>query len=150
MGTIYTYNYLYPSLGRGWVDYIKEPYAKRLEGIGEFYAPIHDSLITNKTQELFQPTFVEGILNQTETPFLDVLGDNNVYDWKPENPIALYHSKNDSLVDILNSESMVKSIENHGGKISLQLIEAEDHRAAAIPFYLDVLYDIMMKQEGLP
>lgn len=140
---LYTYNTLYASLQRPWKEYVNDPYASSLEAVNDFNAPLHDSLYTKVPEELFTSKFIQGINNDTDTAFLSVLEDNNVYDWKPKNPIALFHSKNDSLVDIINSETMLKAIENQGGKISLTLIDAENHRAAAIPFYLAVLHHIM-------
>ncbi len=142
---LYSYNYLYKDLNRPWSAYVNEPYASKLSAVEEFYAPIADSLIIGKVDELFHSEFISGVINETDTAFLKALEDNSVYDWKPTNPIALFHSKSDSLVDISNSESMMKAIENKGGDISLHLLDAENHGAAAIPFYLAVLNDIMEK-----
>ncbi|MGB1020812.1 MAG: lipase family protein [Flavobacteriaceae bacterium] len=113
---LYSYNYLYEGLNRSWSEYINEPYASKLKDIGQFNAPVADSLISKNVAELFHPKFISGIINETDTVFLEALEDNNVYDWKPENPIGLFHSKNDVLVDIINSRSMLEAIENRGGR----------------------------------
>lgn len=143
---INSYNNLYETLNRPWNYYLNEPYAGRLASIQHLNSPIDKKLVTDDVNALFSATFIEGILNKTDTAFLKALDENNVDNWKPNNPIALYLSKNDRPFEVIHSNRMFNSIKSHGGNITMEDVQIENEEAMALPFYLAVLHDILEKQ----
>ena len=74
------------------------------------------------------------------------MDDNNVDNWRPNNPIALYLSKKDRQFEVIHSNRMFNSIKSHGGNITMEDVQIENEKAMALPFYLAVLHDILEKQ----
>lgn len=76
------YNSIYPSLNRSWDTYLQEPYVTRLAALGEIRAAVPDSILDLNPQRLFQPSFVEGVLNDSDQALISILDDNSVLDWR--------------------------------------------------------------------
>ncbi len=135
-----SYNRIYPSLRRSLQDYVNEPWASELEAGGVF-APVE-----RNPRVLFREGFVQGVLEGTDTAFLEALSDNDVYDWKPEMPLRLYHGTADRLVPFLNSDSALEAMSARGAP-DVVLIETPegthdtsfmDYIAGTFMFFLQV------------
>ena len=133
------YNTMFDNLKRPWTYYLNEPYASNLNSLDFINAPIDPNLISSNPKILFKETFIENILNNTDTEFLNVLNENDVYDWKPIAPITLFQSIDDKYVYPLNALTAFESIKKNGGEINYITVEGFDHQQATIPFYLKVL-----------
>lgn len=132
------YNTLYKNLNRPWTNYLNEPYATNLENIQNINASIDSSLIHGNPQILFTDAFIRGVIEGTDTVFLKVLQDNDVYDWKPKAPITLFHGTKDDFVYPINSELAEVTLKNNGGNVVYERLKGLGHTEAAIPFYLTV------------
>lgn len=102
------YNRIYPQLQRPYSHYFNEPYASQIEQNGVF------TPIELNPSLLFKSSFIESVLDGTDTQMLSALGDNDCYDWKPEFPIRLYHGDADRLVPYLNSQTAYEAMVAQG------------------------------------
>lgn len=123
-----TYNKVY-GLNRPYSYIFNEPYASMIENEGVF-APVNKN-----PQELFTNEFKEGILQETDTEFLNALADNNNYDWKPKAPLRLYHGTADDYVPDFNSLTAYEAMTTRGAQVEFISLPGEDH-AAAFPSYM--------------
>jgi pimeloyl-ACP methyl ester carboxylesterase len=113
-----TYDRVY-GLNRGAGFYFNEPYATIIEAEG-----VRDNKQLNP-QELFSETFREGILSGADNIFIEVLADNDNYDWKPRSPLQLYHGTNDDYVFYFNSENAYDAMTGRGANL-VELITVQD------------------------
>jgi pimeloyl-ACP methyl ester carboxylesterase len=61
--------------------------------------------LTSNTKKLFKPAFLAALRGETGShPIVNKIAENNIFDWKPESPTLLFHSKYDEVVPYLNSE----------------------------------------------
>src|SRR5690554_1076560 len=75
--------------------------------------------LSHNPSEPFPPEFMQGIITETNTPFIQALADNNVYDWGPKTPIMLFHAPGDDIVPALNSVIAEQAIKARGGSATL-------------------------------
>jgi len=136
------YNSIYPSLNRSWDTYLQEPYAARLTAVGEIQAAVPDSIIDLNPKNLFQPSFLEGVLNDSDQALISILDDNSVLDWKPVAPITFYHGTEDDFVFPLNTENALESLTQNGAIVNYIPLEGKGHSSAAFPFFLSVLKEL--------
>jgi len=134
------YNSLYPNLNRPWSAYLNEPYATQITNYGEINTTLPNSIFdTTNPKNLFLSSFLSGIVEETDTPFLDALIDNDVHDWTPKAPIHLFHGTKDELILPFISESTAETLNANGGTVIYTPIEDKDHRGAIIPFFVNSL-----------
>ena len=136
------YNSIYPSLNRSWDTYLQEPYATRLAALGEIRAAVPDSILDLNPQKLFQPSFVEGVLNDSDQALINILDANSVLDWSPVAPITFYHGTEDDFVFPLNTENALESLTQNGAEVTYIPLEGRGHGTAALPFFLSVLKEL--------
>jgi hypothetical protein len=96
------------------------------------------------THELFNEEFLAQYRGDGEIEFKKALEENNLYDWKPDMKIRLYHCKNDPIVPYFNSQKAYESFLNNGSN-SVKLVTLEDsdienptgsiHSDCALPSY---------------
>lgn len=125
-----TYDRLY-GLNRTPESYFVDPYLTEIKtkGLG---AELNTSF-----NLIFNPSFRDNVLNDTDTGFLAALADNNVYDWKPTKPLQLYHGTADPQVFYLNSERAYAAMKAKGMDVPVQLvpIPGGDHQTS-LPTYI--------------
>ncbi len=81
---------------------------------------INDQL-TTITAQLINPQFISDYQGGLTTVFIDVLADNNDYDWSPAAPTRLFHGKNDLTVPYLNTENAhAKMVENGSSSVKIE------------------------------
>ncbi len=116
-----TYDKVY-KLNRPMTDYFKEPYATEIQKNG-LNADLKVGLNT-----MFTDAFKKGVMDGTDTKFLDAVKDNDVFDWKPKTPTRLYHGDADPLVFYFNSETAFKAMTAKGATdIELLTTKGGDH-----------------------
>lgn len=125
------YNRIYPVLQRPYGHYFNEPWATQIEQYGVF------SPVELNPSLLFKSSFIESVLNGTDTHMLAVLADNDCYNWKPEFPIRLYHGDADRLVPYLNSSSAFLAMVAQGTQdIELITNEGGTHETSLEPYIM--------------
>jgi acetyl esterase/lipase len=83
-------------------------------------------------------TIKNGILNETDSEFLDVLAANDTYDWNPVAPITLYYGTADDYVFPLNSETAYDALLANGANVDKVTYEGKNHETAFFPYLIDV------------
>lgn len=131
------FNSMFPSLQRPLDFYLNEPYANQLSQLGEIDKPVDLSLIDPNPQKLLKKDFIDNILNGTDKVLLDVLAQNDVFDWKPSAPITLFHGTRDDYVYPSNSETTRDRIQSQGGDIGYVPLEGMNHEEAVLPYFLE-------------
>ncbi len=128
-----TYNTIY-ELNRPYGFYFNEPYATMIQTQGVF------ADINKNPQELFTPSFREGILSGTDSEFLALLSLNNNYDWKPQTPLRLYHGSEDDYVPSFNSETAYAAMTAQGAQVQYFPLPGENHSSAFGPYMLGTFF----------
>jgi pimeloyl-ACP methyl ester carboxylesterase len=136
MWVIHAYNRFY-KLNRNWSEFVNEPYATTLSAIKHPFN-YANAAITLNPQLLFASGIKNGILNGTDSGFLNALADNDIYDWKPKAPVRLYYGTADDYVFPLNSETAYLAMKGHGANVTKIALDGLDHSSAFIPYILDV------------
>jgi len=76
---------------------------------------INDSL-TTKTADLFTPDFLQRLRGDGELILKDKLAQNNIYDWTPQAPTRLFHSKYDEVVPYSNAIKAIETMRANGAQ----------------------------------
>lgn len=105
--TLLAYNQIY-GLNRPLSYYFKEPYLTEVQKNRQL------ANITVSMDQTFTDAFKRGVLDGTDTAFLNALADNNVYDWKPATLLHLYHGDADVQVFYLNAQSAYTAMQKRG------------------------------------
>ena len=78
---------MYSSLNRPWSDYVNAPYDQMLASLSVLNsetistALLETKMLEQNPQKLFKKEFINGIVEGTDTAFLEVLADNDLLDW---------------------------------------------------------------------
>ena len=130
-----SYNRIY-AIDRDWEAMVSAADAQELNAATPFeYNRIP---LSTDPQQLFLPDFSNGITNRTDTPFIDALADNDVFDWSPEAPITLYYGTEDDFVFPFNSQDAAQAIEQNGGNITEVAYPGLDHFSTFPEYAQDV------------
>ncbi|GAA4404920.1 hypothetical protein GCM10023187_22810 [Nibrella viscosa] len=125
-----TYNRLY-SPERPVFYYVKPPYAARIE------AQLQNAGISVSLNQIFTEEFRKAINNGTDKTFLQAVGDNDVYDWKPKTPTQLYHGDADNMVFYFNSKDAYDAMRKRGAtNIELITLRGRNHGTAIVDYIL--------------
>ncbi|WP_375418724.1 alpha/beta hydrolase family protein [uncultured Hymenobacter sp.] len=136
-----TYNRVY-SLNKPLTYYFNPPYAGRLQA-DRF------SSVPDRADELFTPGFRNAVLNNTDAPLTASLQDNDIYNWQPKAPLALFHGTADDYVPFFNSEDAYKAMRARGAtQVSLHPIEGGNHFSSITQYTLEALAFISQYQGG--
>ena len=84
---VHSYNKIYPELNRPWNYYFHDAFMD-LESNIDHLMELPQMVDDPKT--LFTPSFIKGVLNETDTAFLDVLMENQIEGWPAEASIHFY------------------------------------------------------------
>ena len=104
--------------------------------IASIYVPSY------KPSDIFQPDFISGILDGTDTEFLDVISQNSYSSgWKPVGKVFLHHGDFDNVVPYFNSEDAKTGLEAEGGDVTLYTYPGGTHSSKAGEFILKTLED---------
>ncbi len=139
------YNRMYSSLNHPWSAYVNAPYDQMLASLsvlnGETISTVllETKMLEQNPQKLFKEEFINGIVEGTDTAFLEVLADNDLLNWTPRAPLYMYHGTEDDYVYPLNTISTVEKLTYLGGNVSYIPLEEKDHLSAALDYFLMVL-----------
>jgi pimeloyl-ACP methyl ester carboxylesterase len=136
MWVIDAYNWVY-NLDHNWNSYINEPYASTMENISNPFDYINANIATNP-QDLYTSEFRAGLVNETDAEYLNIVADNDIFDWTPTYPITLYYASEDDWVFPLNSETAYEHLSANGANINSVIYQGEDHFSARILYVQDV------------
>lgn len=140
---LYAYNET-KNWGRPYTDFFREPFASAIPTLlngastsSQINAQLNDTLAV-----LFQPAFLEGVKNRTETQVIGAFQENSVHDWAPAAPLRLYHSPEDEAVPVVNTESTLAAMQSRGAtQVVFRRNESgtQSHAAAVVDMLVDVI-----------
>ncbi|WP_400193294.1 alpha/beta hydrolase family protein [Hymenobacter sp. B81] len=124
-----TYNRVY-GVNRPPTFYYNQPWAGQL-------AANPFSPVPQLPQELFAGPFRQGVLNNTDAALAAAFRDNDIYDWKPKAPLALFHGTADDYVPYFNSENAYQAMRARGAsQVQLRPIAGGNHFSSAASYTL--------------
>ena len=127
-----TYNRVY-SINRPLTYYFNPPYATQLQANAFSEVP-------DRASELFTAGFRTGILNKTDAAMAAAFRDNDIHDWKPKAPLALFHGTADDYVPYFNSEDAYRAMRARGAtQVSLHPIQGGNHFTSVAQYTLEAL-----------
>ena len=131
-----TYDQIY-KLNRPLSAYFKEPYLAQVQAKRQL------AQLDVSFDQVLTDSFKAGILNGTDTAFLNAVADNNVYDWKPTTTLHLYHGDADPQVYYLNSKNAYDAMQKRGAGQTVQLLtSAGKTHLQTIPDWLIGTYSL--------
>ena len=137
-----TYNRVY-NLNHPWNYYVNEPYATTLESITNLDSSFDINLIASNPQILFKTNIRNAIINRdSETAILNAITDNDLFDWRPQYPIRLYHGTSDDFVYPSNSITTANAMKAKGAPVEYIPLQG-DHATAIIPYFTNTLLFII-------
>ncbi|WP_086596184.1 alpha/beta fold hydrolase [Hymenobacter crusticola] len=124
-----TYNRVY-GINRPLSYYFKAPYAEQLKANVFGDVPDYPS-------QLFTDAFRTSILQKTDAQMLAAFRDNDIYDWKPTAPLALFHGTADDYVPYFNSQDAYNAMQARGAKqVQLRPIQGGNHFTSVATYTL--------------
>ncbi|SMB94096.1 secretory lipase [Hymenobacter roseosalivarius DSM 11622] len=127
-----TYNRVY-HLNRPLTQYFQEPWATQLQANPFAKVP-------EMARQLFTEPFRAGILNKTDQPMTAAFRANDIYDWRPRAPLALFHGTADDYVPFFNSEDAYKAMRARGAtQVELRPIKDGNHFSSVPQYTLEAL-----------
>ncbi|PJJ48587.1 alpha/beta hydrolase family protein [Hymenobacter chitinivorans] len=124
-----TYNRTY-SLNRPINYYVNEPWATQLQT--NLYGEV-----SSQAKELFTAKFRQGILDKTDAQMLAAFRANDIYDWQPKAPLALFHGTADDYVPFFNSQHAYDAMKARGAtQVTLHPIQGGNHFSSAPSYTL--------------
>jgi pimeloyl-ACP methyl ester carboxylesterase len=124
-----TYDRVY-ALNRPASFYYQEPYATQLQA-NPFAA------VPSQQSQLFAASFRQAVLANSDAALSKTLADNDVYDWKPTAPVALFHGTADDYVPFFNSQDAYDAMQKRGAtQVELHPIQGGNHFTSAAAYTL--------------
>lgn len=124
-----TYDRIY-ALNRPYSFYYQEPYATQLQA-DPFGA------VPSQASQLFAASFRQAVLNNSDAALSKTLADNDIYDWKPTAPLALFHGTADDYVPFFNSQDAYDAMQQRGAtQVELHPIQGGNHFSSAAAYTL--------------
>jgi alpha-beta hydrolase superfamily lysophospholipase len=124
-----TYNRVY-GINRPFSYYFNEPWATQLQA--NPFSPVPEL-----PAQLFTPTFRQGVLAKTDEAMQAVFRANDIYDWQPKAPLALFHGTADDYVPFFNSEDAYNAMRARGAtQVQLRPIQGGNHFTSVTTYTL--------------
>ncbi|MDQ1087226.1 lipase family protein [Siphonobacter sp. SORGH_AS_1065] len=134
-----TYNRIY-GLNRPASYYFKEPYASQIPPEVKHQSDLSSLVINTSISNTFTDSFKKGLNDGTDTGFLNAVKDNDVYDWKPNTTLWMYHGTADDLVPVLNSQTAFAAMKAKGAaKVQYFPVSGANHTSAVLQYALGTL-----------
>ena len=119
-------------------DFFKEPYASKIPDLldGSKSQGQVNAELTENLENLFNDGFLTAIRSGARLTLTSEFSKNSVHDFVPQKPLKLYHSPNDNIIPIVNSETTVVTM-MASGATSVEFIETggSSHGGAVFPMY---------------
>jgi fermentation-respiration switch protein FrsA (DUF1100 family) len=127
-----TYNRVY-TINRPLSYYFNQPWAAQLQA-----NPF--STVPSQPKQLFTAGFREGVLNQTDAQMAAAFRDNDIHDWKPKAPLALFHGTSDDYVPFFNSQDAYNAMRARGAtQVELHPIQGGNHFTSVAQYTLEAM-----------
>jgi len=124
-----TYDRVY-ALNRPYSFYYQEPYATQLQA--DPFSPV-----PSQASQLFAASFRQAVLNDSDASLSKSLADNDIYDWQPTAPVALFHGTADDYVPFFNSQDAYDAMQKRGAtQVELHPIQGGNHFSSAAAYTL--------------
>jgi dipeptidyl aminopeptidase/acylaminoacyl peptidase len=124
-----TYDRVY-ALNRPYAFYYQEPYATQLQANPFGSVP-------GLASQLFATSFRQAVLTNSDAPLAAAVAANDVYDWKPTAPLALFHGTADDYVPFFNSQDAYDAMQKQGAtQVELHPIQGGNHFSSAAAYTL--------------
>lgn len=124
-----TYDRIY-KLNKPASYYFTDKYAAQITASGK------DASISGSFHLALNDSFKKALNDGTDKGFIDAIGDNDVYNWKPKTPTRLYHGTQDPLVFYFNSENTFNAMKALGAN-NVQFIPVPSGtHSSSIPAFL--------------
>ncbi|UOG75291.1 alpha/beta fold hydrolase [Hymenobacter tibetensis] len=127
-----TYNRVY-NINRPLAYYFNQPWAGQLQA-----DPFSE--VPEQPSQLFTNGFRTSVLNNTDAAMAAAFRDNDIYDWQPKAPLALFHGTADDYVPYFNSEDAYKAMRARGAsQVTLHPIQGGNHFTSVAQYTLEAL-----------
>ncbi|SNC77296.1 Secretory lipase [Hymenobacter gelipurpurascens] len=124
-----TYNRVY-KLNQPTTAYYQEPYATQLQANPFGSVPSLPS-------QLFTSAFRQRVQADADAALLAALRDNDIFDWKPKAPLALFHGTADDYVPYFNSQDAYTAMRARGAtQVQLRPIQGGNHFTSVATYTL--------------
>ena len=124
-----TYNRVY-KLSRPNSYYYQEPYATQLQA-----NPFSE--VPSQASALFAPGFRQAVLTSSDAALTASLTDNDIFDWQPKAPVALFHGTADDYVPYFNSQDAYTAMRARGAtQVTLRPIQGGNHFTSVATYTL--------------
>lgn len=128
-----TYDHIY-KLNKPATYYFKDPYAAQIAQLG-IKNPINVSF-----NLILNDSFKTALNSGADTGFINAIGDNDVYNWKPKTPTRLFHGDADPLVFYFNSVNAAAAMKKLGAAdVELITVQGGTHSTSITTFLLGTL-----------
>ncbi|TLU98727.1 alpha/beta hydrolase family protein [Dyadobacter luticola] len=128
-----TYDRIY-KLNKPASYYFKEPFATAVTN-ASFNIPINQSFNT-----ILNDSFKTALNSGADKGFVDAIGDNDVYKFKPKTPTRLFHGDADKLVFYFNSKNAYDYMKGAGAAdVQLITVPGGDHPSSIVTFLAGTL-----------
>lgn len=138
---VHSYNTSY-GWDKAYTDIFQEPYASRVPTIldGSLDKNQVNAQLTTTIDDLVNPLFKDSILNGTETLLTNAMVDNSVHDWAPQSKVRLYHSIDDEVLPIANTEFTYQTYLGNGAlDVSFDTVGGNSHAEGALETIQEVI-----------
>ncbi|UYZ61997.1 alpha/beta hydrolase family protein [Hymenobacter weizhouensis] len=127
---LHTYNRVY-DLNRPLAMYFNEPWAARLQA-----DPFSD--VPRLPKQLFAESFRQGVLSGSDAGITAAFRANDLHDWKPRAPLALFHGTADDYVPFFNSQDAYNAMRARGAtQVELHPIQGGNHFSSVGQYTLE-------------
>ena len=124
-----TYDRIY-KLNRPYSFYYQSPYDVQLQA--NLFGPV-----PTQQSQLFASSFRQAVLTNSDAALTASLTDNDIYDWKPTAPVALFHGTADDYVPFFNSQDAYDAMQARGAtQVTLNPIQGGDHFSSVLTYTL--------------
>ncbi len=119
-------------------DFFKEPYASKIPDLldGSKSQGQVNAALTENLEDLFNDGFLTAIRSGARLTLTSEFSKNSVHNFVPQKPLKLYHSPNDGIIPIVNSENTAATM-IASGATSVEFIATggSSHGGAVLPMY---------------
>ena len=134
-----SYNKIYPTLHRPESAYFKSMFLDSLSNLDFSNALSFTSFQSN---EIFNPLFTKGIVEETDTVFLEILEKNQISGWPSKTPILFYGSTKERLFHFDHIGKVIDRIKKKGGKVQSKTLQESALKNSLLPFVYEILKEI--------
>jgi len=128
-----SYNKIYPTLHRPESAYFKSMFLDSLSNLDFSNALSFTSFQSN---EIFNPLFTKGIVEETDTVFLEILEKNQISGWPSKTPILFYGSTKERLFHFDHIGKVIDRIKKREEKYNQKHFKNQLSKTVYFPLYM--------------